>query len=231
MGAFTKTFAAKLMHQEKTLLQNGCIKSLSFTKFRKRIILFLKVSLHVMKVSLLMWFSLSLISSQSKLSLNFEANAADQWKDPFLVLTRPFFSRSLPSEAGRERERWGPKEERRKKLGPFPSLPPRAQSFLPVLTRAEKGYRKEGGRGKRGEAKATKMEGIIPQRWRRRRSVRTARAREGWYLRGDGRGDDSSSSTTTIHVFCAAGKEKRRIWRIDELRQNGFKIFPPFSLF
>ena len=33
-----------------------------------------------------MWFSLSLITSQSKLSLNFEANAADQWKDPFLLL-------------------------------------------------------------------------------------------------------------------------------------------------
>ncbi len=32
-----------------------------------------------------MWFSLSLITSQSKLSLNSEANAADQWKDPFLV--------------------------------------------------------------------------------------------------------------------------------------------------
>ena len=70
------------------------------------------------------------------------------------------------------------KRGKKKKLGPFPSLPlPRAQSFLPVLTRAEKGYRKEGGRGKRGEAKATKMGGIIPQRWRRR-SVGTARARE-----------------------------------------------------
>ncbi len=48
-----KTFAAKLMHQDKTLLQNGCIKSLSFTKLRKRIILFFKVSLYVIKVSLL----------------------------------------------------------------------------------------------------------------------------------------------------------------------------------
>ncbi len=65
-----KTFAVNLMHQDKTLLQNGCIKSPSFMKFRKRIILFLKVSLHVIKVSLLMWFSLSLITSQSKLSLN-----------------------------------------------------------------------------------------------------------------------------------------------------------------
>ena len=79
-----KAFAAKLMHQNKTLLQNGCIKSLSFTKFKKIIFLFLKVSLHVMKVSLLMWFSLSLITSQSR---NFEANAADQWKDPFLVFS------------------------------------------------------------------------------------------------------------------------------------------------
>ncbi len=49
-----KTFAVNLMHQDKTLLQNGCIKSLSFTKFRKRIILFFKVSLHVIMVSLLM---------------------------------------------------------------------------------------------------------------------------------------------------------------------------------
>ena len=85
------------MHPEKTFLkngyiqrklwflQNGCFQSLPFTKFRKRIILFFKVSLHVIKVSLLMWFSLSLITSQSKLSLNSEANAADQWKDPFLV--------------------------------------------------------------------------------------------------------------------------------------------------
>ncbi len=36
-----------------------------------------------------MWFSPSLITSQSKLSLNSEANAADQWKDPFLVLPTP----------------------------------------------------------------------------------------------------------------------------------------------
>ncbi len=76
------------MHQDKTLLQNGCIKSHYFTKFRKRIILF-KVSFHVIKVSLLMWFSLSLITSQSKLSLNSEANAADQWKNPFLVCGLP----------------------------------------------------------------------------------------------------------------------------------------------
>ncbi len=85
MDASRENLSSKLMHQGKTLLQNGCIKSLSFTKFRKRIILFFKVSLHVIKVSLLMWFSLSLITSQSKLSLNSEANAADQWKDPFLV--------------------------------------------------------------------------------------------------------------------------------------------------
>ncbi len=65
-----KTFAVKLMHPEKTLLQKGCIKSLSFMKFSKRMILFFKVSLHVIKVSLLMLFSLSLITSQSKLSLN-----------------------------------------------------------------------------------------------------------------------------------------------------------------
>ncbi len=42
------------MHPEKTLLQNGCIKFLSFTEFRKRIILSGKVTLHVIKVSLLM---------------------------------------------------------------------------------------------------------------------------------------------------------------------------------
>ncbi len=49
-----KTFAAKLMHQDKTLLKNGCFESLSFTEFRKRIILSVKVTLHVKKVSLLM---------------------------------------------------------------------------------------------------------------------------------------------------------------------------------
>ncbi len=54
IGAFTKTFAAKLMHQDKTLFQNGCIKFLSFTEFRKRIILSFYVSLHVIKASLLM---------------------------------------------------------------------------------------------------------------------------------------------------------------------------------
>ena len=42
-------------------------------------------SFFMSKASLLMWFSLSLIS-QSKLCLNSDANAADQWKDPFLVL-------------------------------------------------------------------------------------------------------------------------------------------------
>ncbi len=88
MDASRENLSSKLMHQDKTLLQNGCIKSLSFTKFRKRIIMFFKVSLHVIKVSLLMWFSLSLITSQSKLSLNSEANAADQWKDPFLVRSK-----------------------------------------------------------------------------------------------------------------------------------------------
>ncbi len=45
-----KTLAAKLMHLDKTLLQNGCIKSLSFTKFRKIIILSFKVFLNVIKV-------------------------------------------------------------------------------------------------------------------------------------------------------------------------------------
>ncbi len=86
MDASRENLSSKLMHQDKTFLQNGCVKSLFFTKFRKRIILFFKVSLHVIKVSLLMWFSLSLITSQSKLSLN-SANAADQWKDPFLVFS------------------------------------------------------------------------------------------------------------------------------------------------
>lgn len=72
----------------------------------------------------------------------------DRFLPPPFFLTRPFFSRSLPSEAGGERDENLKRKE--KKLGPFPSLPPRAQSFLPVLTRAEKGYRKEGGREKRG---------------------------------------------------------------------------------
>ncbi len=51
MGASRENFSSKLMHQDKTLLQNGCIKSLSFMTFRKIIILFFKVSLHVKKVS------------------------------------------------------------------------------------------------------------------------------------------------------------------------------------
>ena len=53
-----KTFAAKLMHQDKNLLQNGCIKSISIPEFGKRIMLSFKVSLHIVRVSLLMWFSL-----------------------------------------------------------------------------------------------------------------------------------------------------------------------------
>ncbi len=54
-----KTFAAKLMHQDKLVLQNGCIKSLSFTPFRKRIILLVKVTLHAIKLG----FSFDVIQS------------------------------------------------------------------------------------------------------------------------------------------------------------------------
>ncbi len=57
MSAFTKkTFAAKLMHKDKTLLQNGCIKSLSFTELRKILFFSILKSLMspVIKVSLLM---------------------------------------------------------------------------------------------------------------------------------------------------------------------------------
>ena len=56
-----KTFAAKLMHQDKFFLQKGCIKSLSFAAFRKRIILLVKVTLHVIKLG----FSLDVIQSVS----------------------------------------------------------------------------------------------------------------------------------------------------------------------
>ncbi len=42
------------MHEDKLLPQNGCIKSFSFTEFRKIIILSVKVTLHVIKVSVLM---------------------------------------------------------------------------------------------------------------------------------------------------------------------------------
>ncbi len=47
------------MHQDKLVLQNGCIKSLSFTPFRKRIILLVKVTLHAIKLG----FSFDVIQS------------------------------------------------------------------------------------------------------------------------------------------------------------------------
>ncbi len=121
-----KTFAAKLMHPEKTFLQNGYIRrklffkmgvsrkninSLSFTEIRKIIILSFKVSYHIIKASLLMWLSL-----KSKLSLNSEANAADQCKDPFLVPPPP---PPLPSHVSPP---------------PPPSLPPSLTAETPLHT-------------------------------------------------------------------------------------------------
>ncbi len=87
-GAFRENFSSKGVHPEKSFPQKGCIQTKLFFKRGVSRQKFSSKWVHQDKTLafLLMWVSRKLDNIPVKFKS--ETNAADQWKDPFLVWTR-----------------------------------------------------------------------------------------------------------------------------------------------
>ncbi len=113
MGASRENFSLKWVHSEKTFLQKGCIQKKKFLQkgcIQRKVFLkkgasrqnFSSKWVHQDKTLtfLLMWVSLK--SDNIPVKVMSETNAADQWKDPFLVFLASFLGNGIIILIGRD---------------------------------------------------------------------------------------------------------------------------------